>query len=84
MADGRFESVAAEVLDPSRLIDSGPWSRHQRWLVAIVACALLFDGLDNQALSLALPLLIAEWGVTRGDFAMAMTLGLVGMALGAA
>ena len=84
MADGRFESGAGEALAPSRLIDAGGWSRHQKWLVAIVACALLFDGLDNQALSQALPLLVAEWDVTRGDFAMAMTLGLVGMALGTA
>lgn len=71
-------------IDPSDLIDAGAWSRYQRSLLAAVACALLFDGLDNQALSLALPLLVAEWGVRREDFALVMTIGLAGMAIGTA
>ncbi|MEP7312722.1 MAG: MFS transporter [Pseudomonadota bacterium] len=52
-------------------------------VVAMVAVALVLDGLDAQALGLAIPPLMVEWGLTRADFAPIAAGSLVGMAIGA-
>ena len=49
----------------------------------MVAAALMLDGLDAQVLGLAVPSLIAEWGVTRADLTPVTAGSLVGMAIGA-
>jgi MFS transporter, AAHS family, 4-hydroxybenzoate transporter len=59
------------------------WTRRAALVVAMVAVALVLDGLDAQALGLAIPSLMAEWNVTRGDFAPIAAGSLVGMAIGA-
>ena len=40
------------------------------------------DGLDTQILGFAIPSMIKEWSVTRGDFAPALALAFVGMTVG--
>src|SRR4051794_41608962 len=40
--------------------------------------------IDGQLIGYAIPLIIKEWGVTRGDFAPVVASGLIGMGIGSA
>jgi len=59
------------------------WSRAAQIVVAMVAIALMLDGVDAQALGLAIPPLMNEWGLTRADFSPITAASLIGMAIGA-
>ncbi len=72
------------IVDIGRIIDDGKWSAYQKAALVIAALAVILDGFDNQILSLAIPVLIKAWGVTRGDFQYVLTAGFAGMALGTA
>jgi AAHS family 4-hydroxybenzoate transporter-like MFS transporter len=65
------------------LLDATAWNGFQKGVVGLVALALLFDGLDSQVLGLAIPALIEDWGVSRGDLAPVVAAGLIGMCIGA-
>jgi AAHS family 4-hydroxybenzoate transporter-like MFS transporter len=52
-------------------------------VVALVAVALMLDGVDAQALGFAIPPLMREWGLTRADFSPITAASLMGMAIGA-
>lgn len=65
-----------------RAIDEKPWGGYQSWVTVLVALAVVMDGLDNRLLPLAIPPLLREWGVPREAFALATSLGLLGMVLG--
>ena len=56
----------------------------QKVVVAMAACSIIMDGFDGQLIGFAVPVLIKEWRVTRGDFAPALAAGLVGMGIGSA
>lgn len=53
-------------------------------LVALTALAIVFDGVDNQLLGVAIPSIAREWGVTRAAFAPVISLGYFGMMIGGA
>ncbi|MEN9706245.1 MAG: 4-hydroxybenzoate transporter PcaK [Pseudomonadota bacterium] len=59
------------------------WSLCALGVVAMVAVALMLDGLDAQVLGLAIPALTQEWGVTRAELTPITAGSLVGMAIGA-
>lgn len=59
------------------------WTAYTRWIVALVVLGMMLDGLDAQLLGLAIPSLIRDWGVTRGDLTPITAGSLVGMGLGA-
>lgn len=59
------------------------WTAYTRWIVGLVVLGMMLDGLDAQLLGLAIPSLIRDWGVTRGDLTPITAGSLVGMALGA-
>ncbi|MEO8308518.1 MAG: MFS transporter [Pseudomonadota bacterium] len=59
------------------------WTRPAAIVVAMVAFALMLDGVDAQALGLAIPPLMLEWDLTRADFAPIAAGSLIGMAIGA-
>jgi AAHS family 4-hydroxybenzoate transporter-like MFS transporter len=59
------------------------WTRSAAIVVAMIAVALVLDGLDAQALGLAIPPLMLEWGLTRADFSPIAAGSLLGMAIGA-
>ena len=63
--------------------DSAAWTAGQKGVVGLVALALVLDGLDAQALGLAIPALIRDWGVTRADLTPIAAASLTAMALGA-
>jgi MFS transporter, AAHS family, 4-hydroxybenzoate transporter len=65
------------------LIDAAPWSVYQKCVLVLVALAIITDGIATQIFGMAVPAIIKDWGVTRGDFAVPTSLGFVGMALGA-
>ena len=67
-----------------RLLDDGDWTAMQKGVVVIAALAVLLDGFDSQLISFAIPVLIKDWGVTRGAFAPVVAAGLIGMSLGSA
>src|SRR5690349_15427991 len=62
---------------------SQTWTRSAILVVAMVAIALVLDGVDAQALGLAIPPLMIEWGLTRADFSRVVSGSLIGMAIGA-
>ncbi len=71
-------------VDIGQMLDGGAWTAMQKGVVVIAALAVLLDGFDSQLISFAIPVLIKEWGVTRGDFAPVVASGLIGMSIGSA
>ncbi len=47
----------------------------------LAALAIVLDGFDGQLIGFAIPVLIREWGITRGAFAPAVAAGLIGMGI---
>jgi AAHS family 4-hydroxybenzoate transporter-like MFS transporter len=77
------QATAADgAIDIGRLIDERPWGGYQKWVVFLTALAVVMDGFDNHLLALAIPALLKEWGIARNAFALATSVGLLGMALG--
>jgi AAHS family cis,cis-muconate transporter-like MFS transporter len=54
------------------------------WIVVFISCflGLVVDGMDLQMLSLTIPSLIKEFGITKADAGLISTWSLVGMAVG--
>lgn len=78
------EANGAPVVDVGAAIDAGRWSGYQKLVMGLVASTIVLDGFDNQVLGFAIPAIIKEWGVSRGDFTPIVACGLVGMGLGTA
>jgi AAHS family 4-hydroxybenzoate transporter-like MFS transporter len=76
--------MSLPALDVGRVIDAGRWTPYQKLLVAFAALTILFDGIDNQLLGVAIPSLMREWGLARAAFAPVASLSLFGMMLGGA
>ena len=68
--------------DVGALLDGSAWSTYQKLLTALAALAIIFDGFDIQILGFAIPSLMREWHVARGDFGPVLAIGLAGMAAG--
>lgn len=68
--------------DIGQVLDDGPWAGLQKRVVCLAALAIVLDGFDGQLIGFAVPVLIREWGLTRGDFAPIVAAGLFGMAAG--
>lgn len=78
-------SIAANTprsVDVGAIVDDGDWTASRKGVLILCALAIVLDGLDNQILGFAIPSMIAEWQVSRGDFAPALALGYVGMTIG--
>jgi AAHS family 4-hydroxybenzoate transporter-like MFS transporter len=70
--------------DVSQILDDGRWGPYQRWLVFLTALTIVFDGIDNQLMGVAIPTIMREWSVARADFAPVVSLGYLGMMAGSA
>ena len=68
--------------DVSKAIDEGNFSSYQKYIYLLAALAITLDGFDGQMIGYAIPMIMKEWGVTRGAFSIAVACGLMGMALG--
>ncbi len=71
-----------QTVDVGSVLDDGDWGGYQKALVAAAALAIVFDGLDNQVLSGALPAMMRDWHVPRSALTPALTSGFVGMMFG--
>ncbi len=76
--------MPAPAFDVGRALDEGRWTPYQKLLVALSAVTIVFDGIDNQLLGVAIPSLMSEWGASRAAFAPVASLGLFGMVIGGA
>jgi MFS transporter, AAHS family, 4-hydroxybenzoate transporter len=75
---------AMRQVDVGQLIDDGRWSAYQKWLIALTALTIVFDGIDNQLLGVAIPAVMQEWQVPRAAFAPVVSIGTAGMMIGGA
>ncbi|MFX1674732.1 MFS transporter [Paraburkholderia sp. A2WS-5] len=71
-------------LDIGYALDHGPYALVQRIAVVLAALSIVVDGFDSQLIGFSIPVLIKEWGVTRGAFAPVVAAGLIGMGIGSA
>ena len=75
-------STSPASVDIGATLDYGPFSTMQKAVVMLAAFAIVLNGFDGQLIGFAIPMLIAEWGITKAAFAPAVAAGLVGMAVG--
>jgi AAHS family 4-hydroxybenzoate transporter-like MFS transporter len=79
-----MSATLARPVDIGNTLDDGPFTTMQRFVVLLASLAIVMDGFDGQLIGFAIPVLIKEWGITRGAFAPALAAGLLGMAIGSA
>ncbi|MBB4866630.1 AAHS family 4-hydroxybenzoate transporter-like MFS transporter [Pseudomonas nitritireducens] len=70
--------------DIGTLLDDGPFSPMQKFVVLLAALSIVLDGFDGQLIGFAIPLMISEWGISREAFAPVVAAGLIGMGIGSA
>ena len=68
--------------DIAELLEGSSWSTYQKLVTLLAAVALIFDGFDIQILGFAIPSLMHDWHVPRGNFGPVLAVGLAGMAIG--
>jgi AAHS family 4-hydroxybenzoate transporter-like MFS transporter len=68
--------------DVNKAIDEGKFSAYQKYIYLLAALTITLDGFDGQMIGYAIPMIMKEWGVTRGAFSIAVACGLMGMAVG--
>ena len=73
-----------QTVDVGQLLDEGHWGNRQKLFVLLTALTIVFDGVDNQLLGIAVPAMMRDWAVPRGDFRPIVASGMVGMMLGGA
>ncbi len=71
-------------IDIGKILDEGRWGGRQKLFVFLTALTLLFDGIDNQLLGVALPAIMKDWALPRGAFAPILACGMIGMLVGGA
>ena len=71
-----------DVVDVGALLDRAAWSAFQKFLTAIAAIAVVFDGFDIQVLGFTIPAMMADWHVSRASFGPILAIGLGAMAVG--
>ena len=68
--------------DPRRLLLEAPMSGFQKRAVATTVALCALDGFDVFAITFAAPALLREWGLGKAELGIALSAGLLGMALG--
>ena len=68
----------------SALLDQGHWTGYQQVVVFLIALTIIFDGIDNQLLGIAIPAIMRDWGSPRAAFAPVLAGGMLGMMIGGA
>jgi MFS transporter, AAHS family, 4-hydroxybenzoate transporter len=71
-------------VDVGQLLDQGAFTTFQKAVVLLAALSIVMDGFDGQMIGFAIPSIMKDWGVTRGDFAPVVAAGLIGMGVGSA
>ena len=68
--------------DPRQLLLEAPMSGFQTRAVATTVALCALDGFDVFAITFAAPALLKEWGLGKAELGIALSAGLLGMALG--
>jgi MFS transporter, AAHS family, 4-hydroxybenzoate transporter len=68
--------------DPRQLLLDAPMSPFQSRAVATTVALCALDGFDVFAVTFAAPALLKDWGIGRAELGIALSAGLLGMALG--
>ena len=76
------ESPAPSVGDPRQMLLDAPMSGFQTRAVATTVALCALDGFDVFAITFAAPALLAEWSIGKAELGIALSAGLLGMALG--
>lgn len=73
----------SRTLDVQQFINEHRFSRYQ-WLI-LITCFLLIaiDAYDSVAIGFVVPVLLKQWGTTRAAFGPVLSVGVLGLALGA-
>jgi AAHS family 4-hydroxybenzoate transporter-like MFS transporter len=71
-------------IDVGQILDEGNWSGYQKLVVLLTALTIIFDGVDNQLLGLAIPSMMRDWSLPRAIFANVAAVSFLGMMIGAA
>ena len=71
-------------LDPTVRLDRVPLSGFHRKLVGVSGLGWAFDAMDVGIISFVVAVLSREWGLTPADVAWVISIGLLGMLVGAA
>jgi MFS transporter, AAHS family, 4-hydroxybenzoate transporter len=77
-------SGSSHIVDLGQILDEGRWGGRQKLFVFLTALAIVFDGVDNQLIGIAVPSLMSDWSLARGAFAPILASGMIGMMLGGA
>jgi MFS transporter, AAHS family, 4-hydroxybenzoate transporter len=64
------------------LIDQGTWSTRQIAALILICLTMLFDGVDQLVLSMAMPAVARDWHLAPGAFGAVISVGLAGVGLG--
>jgi AAHS family 4-hydroxybenzoate transporter-like MFS transporter len=75
--------VPSSAITFSEAVSRSPMRTFQWVTVAVCMLVLISDGIDLQLLGILAPLVIADFGVDRSTFGIAMSAALVGFGLGA-
>ncbi|HVV11228.1 MFS transporter [Amycolatopsis sp.] len=75
--------MANDVLDVRREIVAAPVRPYHWGLVAVIAIAIVFDGIDTLVPSYVIPFVKQPWGLSGSDSGLLVSAGLVGFAIGA-
>jgi AAHS family 4-hydroxybenzoate transporter-like MFS transporter len=78
------QTASTLTIDIGTLLDNSPFTFVQKWVVALAAASIIFDGVGVSIIGYAIPKIAHEWGVSGKAFAPVVTAGLVGMVLGSA
>jgi AAHS family 4-hydroxybenzoate transporter-like MFS transporter len=78
------ERPEAPCVDIGRILDTGPFTAFQKFVVALAAATVVMDGFDGQLIGFAIPMMAGDWGLSRGAFAPVVSAGLLGMGVGSA
>ena len=80
MTDAAISTQA--ITDPRQLLLEAPMSGFQTRAVATTVALCALDGFDVFAMTFAAPALLKDWGIDKGQLGLALSAGLLGMALG--
>lgn len=69
------------MINVAQLLDRSPWTPYQKFVTALAALAITFDGFDLLILGIAIPAMMRDWHAARSQFGPALAMGLAGMAL---
>jgi AAHS family 4-hydroxybenzoate transporter-like MFS transporter len=74
----------AQPIDIGHVLDEGRWGRRQKIFVFLTALTIVFDGVDNQLLGIAIPAMMRDWALPRAEFRAVLASGMIGMMIGGA